>query len=386
MAFARAFVPFPPSSSSRPSLLFLTISHLSVPFQSIRNLTVSASSSALNSSASMEMEAPKTHRWRPMCLYYTQGRCIKMDDATHLEKFNHNYSADLKVNATCLNRLRPQDLDYLLVLDLEGKVEILEFPVLMIDAKTMEFIDAFHRIWHDTAIPFKDVLQEFEVWMTNHHLWEKDQGGSLHRAAFVTCGNWDLKTMIPKQCKISKIKMPLYFMEWINLKDIYLNFYKRTATGMMTMMRQLEIPVWGSHHLGIDDAKNIARVLQHMLADGVVLQITARRSTASPDEVNFFSVIESDDAWQGFELMTSMMEAQESHTWTLRENKFRRSDRNSAVVGLVLGPLIYCCQSHVMNSSPRRLRNPVLLAPVAASTCTFATEHKELDAGIGRVI
>ncbi|XP_010904894.2 uncharacterized exonuclease domain-containing protein At3g15140 isoform X2 [Elaeis guineensis] len=288
MAFARAFVPFPPSSSSRPSLLFLTISHLSVPFQSIRNLTVSASSSALNSSASMEMEAPKTHRWRPMCLYYTQGRCIKMDDATHLEKFNHNYSADLKVNATCLNRLRPQDLDYLLVLDLEGKVEILEFPVLMIDAKTMEFIDAFHRIWHDTAIPFKDVLQEFEVWMTNHHLWEKDQGGSLHRAAFVTCGNWDLKTMIPKQCKISKIKMPLYFMEWINLKDIYLNFYKRTATGMMTMMRQLEIPVWGSHHLGIDDAKNIARVLQHMLADGVVLQITARRSTASPDEVNFF--------------------------------------------------------------------------------------------------
>nr|DAD23517.1 TPA_asm: hypothetical protein HUJ06_024980 [Nelumbo nucifera] len=66
-------------------------------------------------------------------------------------------------------------------------------------------------------------------------------------------------------------------MEWINLKDIYLNFYQRRAPGMMTMMKELGIPLLGSHHLGIDDTKNIARVLQHMLADGAILQITARR-------------------------------------------------------------------------------------------------------------
>ncbi|KAK6230642.1 hypothetical protein QUC31_002160 [Theobroma cacao] len=49
------------------------------------------------------------------------------------------------------------------------------------------------------------------------------------------------------------------------------------ARGMMSMMKQLEIPSFGSHHLGIDDTINIARVLQHMLADGAVMQITARR-------------------------------------------------------------------------------------------------------------
>ncbi|CAN6221320.1 unnamed protein product [Urochloa humidicola] len=64
-------------------------------------------------------------------------------------------------------------------------------------------------------------------------------------------------------------------MEWINLKDIYLNFYSRRATGMMTMMRELQMPIVGSHHLGIDDSKNIARVVQRMLADGAVIQITA---------------------------------------------------------------------------------------------------------------
>lgn len=40
-------------------------------------------------------------------------------------------------------------------------------------------------------------------------------------------GNWDLKTKVPEQCKVAKVKLPSYFMEWINLKDVYLNFYKR---------------------------------------------------------------------------------------------------------------------------------------------------------------
>uniref|UniRef100_A0A0E0LBG5 Exonuclease domain-containing protein n=1 Tax=Oryza punctata TaxID=4537 RepID=A0A0E0LBG5_ORYPU len=56
-----------------------------------------------------------------------------------------------------------------------------------------------------------------------------------------------------------------------------------TATGMMTMMRELQMPIVGSHHLGIDDSKNIARVVQHMLADGAVMQITAKRQSATGD-------------------------------------------------------------------------------------------------------
>lgn len=56
---------------------------------------------------------------------------------------------------------------------------------------------------------------------------------------------------------------------------------------MMTMMKELQIPLLGSHHLGIDDTKNIARVLQRMLADGALLQITARRNADSPENVEF---------------------------------------------------------------------------------------------------
>jgi hypothetical protein len=48
------------------------------------------------------------------------------------------------------------------------------------------FIPIYFRVWNDTAIPFKDVLQEFEQWLACHNLWEKVKGGPLNKAAFVT--------------------------------------------------------------------------------------------------------------------------------------------------------------------------------------------------------
>ncbi|GAB2209380.1 hypothetical protein Droror1_Dr00026593 [Drosera rotundifolia] len=100
-------------------------------------------------------------------------------------------------------------------------------------------------------------------------------------------GNWDIKTKILQQCTVSSMKLASYFMEWINLKDTYLNFYKRGAKGMLTMLAELNIPLRGSHHLEINDAKNIAKVLQRILADGAVLQITARRDFKNPRNVEF---------------------------------------------------------------------------------------------------
>lgn len=69
-----------------------------------------------------------------------------MDDPAHLNAFNHSFSGDPKVNTCDMKHLHPQQFDHFLVLDLEGKVEILEFPVLMIDAKTLEVVDFFHRL------------------------------------------------------------------------------------------------------------------------------------------------------------------------------------------------------------------------------------------------
>ncbi|KAM7250767.1 hypothetical protein ACFE04_022650 [Oxalis oulophora] len=272
----------------------------------------SSSSTAGMSPPTTENNAAKTSnvisRWKPMCLYFTQGKCTMMDEPLHLDKFNHDISRDLQVNAAALEKTRSQDFDFFLVLDLEGKVEILEFPVLIVDAKTLNVVDFFHRfvrpckmssqrideyiegkygsfgvdrVWHDTALPFTEVLQQFETWLTEHQLWTKELGGRLNRAAFVTCGDWDIKTKIPQQCNDSKIKLPPYFMEWINLKDVYSVFHGMEVRGMRSMLNHSRIQLLGSHHLGMDDTKNIARVLQRMLSDGAHIQLTARRNPNS---------------------------------------------------------------------------------------------------------
>ncbi|XP_076883138.1 putative exonuclease domain-containing protein At3g15140 [Bidens hawaiensis] len=282
-----------------------------------RRLITSSSNEPLVASMSAEeavITSNKSTRWKPMCLYYTQDKCTMMQDSSHLQRFNHSFSLEHSLNVDEYKNKHSEHLDFFLVLDLEGKVEILEFPVLMIDARTMNVVAFFHRfvrpsemseerinqyiegkygklgvdrVWHDTALPFDEVITQFEEWMSKHSLRSKELDGPLNRAAFVTCGNWDIKTKIPQQCKVSKMKLPSYFMEWINLKDIYLNFYNRRASGMRTMMNELKIPLLGSHHLGIDDTKNIARVLQRMLMDGAVLKITARRNRLVPDKVEF---------------------------------------------------------------------------------------------------
>jgi len=74
-----------------------------------------------------------------------------MDDLIHLDKFNHDCSKELQVNIAELNKVRSQNHDFFLVLDLEGKVEILEFPVLMISAKTLQVQDIFHRFSSPTS-------------------------------------------------------------------------------------------------------------------------------------------------------------------------------------------------------------------------------------------
>lgn len=76
-------------------------------------------------------------------------------------------------------------------------------------------------------------------------------------------------------------------MEWINLKDIYLNFYERRGKSMLAMMGQLQMPLVGNHHLGIDDATNITRIVQRLIVDGSVLQITARRNSDGKVEFLF---------------------------------------------------------------------------------------------------
>jgi hypothetical protein len=67
-----------------------------------------------------------------------------MEEKEHTDRFSHVYP-NLDVRPADLKRVKDQPFEFYLVLDLEGMVEILEFPVILINAKTLEVVDRFHR-------------------------------------------------------------------------------------------------------------------------------------------------------------------------------------------------------------------------------------------------
>jgi ERI1 exoribonuclease 3 len=59
------------------------------------------------------------------------------------------------------------------------------------------------------------------------------------------------------------------------------------AGGMLAMLKGLKIPQTGTHHVGLDDAHNITKVLQRMLAHGAIVDISAKRKASDPKSVKW---------------------------------------------------------------------------------------------------
>lgn len=178
-------------------------------------------------------------------------------------------------------------MDYFLVLDFEANndkgnryavKEIIEFPVLKVNAETLQTESEFHTYVQPTAYPeinpfitelcgitqdmvdgkplLPDVLKQFHEWMKRERLLE---GGV--KFCFVTCGDWDLKTALPTNCDYLKLQYPDYLKRWVNIKVCFQGTMGMKGGGMDSMLRNLGLTLDGRHHSGIDDSRNIAKIL-----------------------------------------------------------------------------------------------------------------------------
>lgn len=183
-----------------------------------------------------------------------------------------------------------QRFEYLLVLDFEATCEkdtrlkpqeIIELPCLVLSTKTWEVKDAFHEYVKprinpeltsyctdltgiiqemlDDRPPFSETFVEFQRWL-------EDGGYSRDAslAAFVTCGDWDLRVMLPEQCAIDGIDVPSNFHQWINLKKSFLEATGYYPRSLGDMLRHLNLPLQGRLHSGIQDVHNMTRVIQYL--------------------------------------------------------------------------------------------------------------------------
>ena len=184
-------------------------------------------------------------------------------------------------------------VDYFLVLDFEGVnnkfnggpdiMEPIEFPVLKVNSQTFETESEFHSYIqptiHTTLNPvcteitgitqdmvtgqptLPGVLKMLDDWMRAENLL-----GKRATTCFVTCGDWDLKTGLPTVCEYQNIPYPDYLKKWVNLKDAYRTITGAKGQSMKKMLLGLGLELEGRHHSGIDDSRNIAKILRTLAA------------------------------------------------------------------------------------------------------------------------
>jgi inhibitor of KinA sporulation pathway (predicted exonuclease) len=184
---------------------------------------------------------------------------------------------------------------YLCVLDFEATCwkdqvkptqEIIEFPSVLYELtedNEVKFISEFAKYVRpilepalsDFCTSLTGITQEqvnqadtIEVVYKEHHEWLRTNTPEKAEIIIITCGAWDLKTMLPKE--ISNKKLPYYstYKSYINIKDEFEYFYKVKAGGMVGMLNFLGLELEGRHHSGIDDTRNIAKIMLKLISDG----------------------------------------------------------------------------------------------------------------------
>jgi ERI1 exoribonuclease 3 len=186
---------------------------------------------------------------------------------------------------------------HILVLDFEANCsadqvrdhEIIEFPAVLVNLQNGDIQSEFrtfvkmkhHAHLSDfikdlTHITDEDLsggktwvesLIAFEEWCFNNEVTPEN-------TTIVCCGDWDLKTMLPRQMKLHQTRFTPFvnelFSVWNNIKTTYMHaMRKRKRVGMAAMLEELKIPLTGHHHSGIDDCRNIAKICLYLYKGGV---------------------------------------------------------------------------------------------------------------------
>ena len=228
-----------------------------------------------------------------------------MDITQDIEECINCIQTAIKTNGTA-NIKSKYNFKYLVVLDFEATcsndkklfkpIEIIEWPAIIIDIDKMKIYndpkDYFHVYIKPTANPIltkfcteltgitqemvdppngiyiEQALDLWNKWCYNNDLLPTKQDPSP-RACVVTCGDWDLRTMWAKQCKVSSFSFgnpAMLFAAWINVKQIFQEMMGlQGKVGMKGMLEILNMSLDGRHHSGIDDVKNICKIVLELL-------------------------------------------------------------------------------------------------------------------------
>jgi len=126
----------------------------------------------------------------------------------------------------------------------------------------------------DTAPLFPEALVKLEAFLIKNGLIDAKTGQRLVRFCWCSDGPFDIRDFVVKQCFISQIKMPTWFQgDVLDVKSLVIRIsstsnkayaakQKRRSMKIPDQLKALDLPAFeGRHHSGIDDTRNIAKIV-----------------------------------------------------------------------------------------------------------------------------
>ncbi len=154
------------------------------------------------------------------------------------------------------------------------RMEIIEIGAVKLDVNTFEKINEFSSFLKPVNEP---VLSEFCTELTSIKQFDVDNApifpdifeqflNWIGPEPYYLCfwGEYDLK-QFRIDCERNSIPFPDSFNNHINIKKKFCKMKEIKPCGMRRALQLLEIPLEGTHHRGIDDARNIGKIAKQIL-------------------------------------------------------------------------------------------------------------------------
>lgn len=194
-------------------------------------------------------------------------------------------------------------LDFECTCDYQGwhQHEIIEFPVVFLNARTLQVDMVFRRYVRPTERPrltefcvqltgiqqadidraptLDVVLLEFSEFLEEHCLvgWRSER--SVKQRLFVICtdGPWDVMKFLRPECMRKHIRLAEWWGNWIDVRSAFAHALACRRKCISEMLMTFGLTFEGRQHSGVDDAQNIARIVAELLKRGCKLTAGTRR-------------------------------------------------------------------------------------------------------------
>ena len=173
--------------------------------------------------------------------------------------------------------------------------EIIEFPLVLVDAVNLEPVDEFHAYIRpterpvltnfcktltgisqdtvDAAVTLEVALEQFAAWLAERQLGAPGEPGSVFTIALATDGPWDIVNFLAPECERKGLPFPSCAKHWIDVRAAFAEWHQIKQLNVQKMLEWSGMVFEGRPHSGIDDTRNIARIVTHLLSQGCAFRL-----------------------------------------------------------------------------------------------------------------